>query len=118
MLSVFQNPSLASLAGRESVPCGVLVVLELLDESAAPPWETKYDMFERVNRQHSIYRFQQREIAAENKMSPDEAIIARTKRVAAEHQQHGDHFRQDQARDRERAINRQREAMDLLGWKQ
>lgn len=105
------DPALINFAGRESVPCGVLVTLGLLDESEAPPWETKYDRLEGVHRQHASFMAQQREVNAENMMSPDQARIARTKRFAAENQQRSDQFRQDVARDRERILNRQREAV-------
>ncbi len=44
-------------------------------------------------------------------MSPDQARIARTKRLAAENQQRSEQFRQDQGRERECAIKRQREAI-------
>ncbi|KAK4690491.1 hypothetical protein P7C71_g6312, partial [Lecanoromycetidae sp. Uapishka_2] len=105
------DPSLINLAGRESIPCGVLVTLDLLDESEAPPWETKYDPFERTQQHHSFFVAQQREIAAENRMSPDQARTARTKRLAAENQQRMDQVRQDLTQNRERAATRQREAI-------
>lgn len=105
------DPTLISLAGRESVPCGVLVTLGLLKESEAPPWETKYDRSEISHRHHSFFMTQQREMAAENMMSPDQARIARTKRLAAETQQRRDQFLQETGRDRERATNRKREAI-------
>ncbi len=105
------DPSLISLASRESIPCGVLVTLGLLDESEAPPWETKYDRLEFAHRHHSDFLTRQREIDAENKMSPAQANIARTKRLAAEMQQRGDQVRMDMQRDRERRATRQREAI-------
>ena len=105
------DPSLTSLASRESIPCGVLVTLGLLDESEAPSWETKYDRFEYAQRPHSDFRTRQRDIDAENKMSPDEAIRARTKRFAAEMEQRLDRARMDMQRDRERRATRQREAI-------
>jgi hypothetical protein len=77
------DPSLISLAGRESVPRGVLVTLQLLDESEAPPWETKYDRVRSGAAAHSTFLAQQRNISVENMMSPDQARIARTKRLAA-----------------------------------
>lgn len=80
------DTSLINLADRETVPCGVLVIPDLLAESEAPPWETKYDRFEAVQQHNSTFLAQQREIAAENMMSPDQARIARTKRLAAENQ--------------------------------
>ena len=105
------DPSLISLATRDTVPCGVLVTLGLLDESEAPPWETKYDRFEFAQRHHSEFLTRQREIASENKMSPDQAAIARSKRLAAEMQQTHDHMRMDMERDRERRVKQQREAV-------
>ena len=105
------NPSLINLAIRDTVPCGVLVTLGLLDESEAPPWETKYDRLEFANRHHSNFLTRQREIAAENKMSPEMASIARAKRLAAELQQFHDESRMDMERDRERRVKRQREAV-------
>ena len=105
------DPSLTSLASRESIPCGVLVTLGLLDESKAPPWETKYDRSENAHRFQSDILTRNREINAENKMSPDQANIARTKRLAAEMQQRMDRARMDMQRDRERRATRQREAI-------
>lgn len=105
------DPSLTTLASRESIPCGVLVTLGLLDESEAPAWETKYDGYENAHRHHSDFLTRQREIDAENKMSPDQANIARTKRLATERQQMMDRARMDMHRDRERRATRQREAI-------
>ena len=105
------DPSLTILAGRESIPCGVLVTLGLLDENEAPAWETKYDRFESAHRHHSDFLTRQREIDAENKMSPDQANIARSKRLATEMQQRMDRARMDMQRDRERRATRQREAI-------
>ena len=105
------DPSLISLASRESIPCGVLVTLGLLDESEAPPWETKYDQFEFAHRHHSEFLTRQREMHAENQMSPDQANIARMKRLAAETQQRLDRVHMDMQRDRERRATRQREAV-------
>ena len=102
---------LLTLASRESIPCGVLVLLGLVDENNAPPWETKYNRNEKIHAQHSAFLVQQQKIAAESKMSPDQARIARTARVAAELQQRTDEFGQKAAQERERAHNRQREAI-------
>ena len=105
------DPSLTTLASRESIPCGVLVTLGLLDESEAPAWETKYDGFENAHRHHSDFLTRQREIQAENKMSPEQANIARTKRLATEMQQMMDRTRIDMQQVRERKATRQREAI-------
>ena len=105
------DPSLTILASRESIPCGVLVTLGLLDESEAPAWETKYDEFENAHRHHSDFLIRQRELEAENKMSPDQANIARSRRVATERYQMMDRVRVDMQRDRERRATRQREAI-------
>ena len=105
------DSSLTILASRESIPCGVLVTLGLLDESEAPAWETKYDGFENAHRHHSDFLTRQREIQAENKMSPEQADIARTKRRATEMQQMMDRTRIDMQQVRERKATRQREAI-------
>lgn len=73
--------------------------------------ETKYDRLEFAQRHHSEFLTRQREIASENKMSPDQAAVARSKRLAAEMQQTHDHVRMDRKRDRERSVKRQREAV-------
>ncbi|KAL9098164.1 MAG: hypothetical protein Q9163_006123 [Psora crenata] len=105
------EPSIITLAGRDSIPCGVLVMLGLLAESDAPPWETKYDQFEKVKRMSSNAMTRQRAIQAESMMSDQQALIARTSREVAERQRAGEEFLEGVARDRERAIKRKREAV-------
>ena len=105
------DQSLISLATRDTVPCGVLVTLGLLDESEAPPWETKYDRFEYAQRHQQDFLSRQREMSAENMMSPDQASIARAKRQAAEMQKNMERARTDMERERERRVKRQREAV-------
>ncbi|KAL2043745.1 hypothetical protein N7G274_003264 [Stereocaulon virgatum] len=103
--------SLISLATRDTIPCGVLVTLGLLDEREAPPWETKYDPFEFTGRNHSEFLARSRELAAESQMRPDQAAIARSKRMAAETHQTFDKMRKDMERETERRVKRQREAV-------
>ena len=105
------DPALSALAARESVPCGVLVVLGLLDESQAPPWETKYDQNEFHRQFVADAMAEQREIAAERMMSPDQRAIAKTKREATKSQRFFDRSIQNSQRQKQRMNQRQREAV-------
>ena len=62
------DPSLKILATRETIPCGVLVLLNIMQESDAPTWETKYDGQEDLRSHHSRFLAQSRAIAAEKMM--------------------------------------------------
>ena len=61
--------SLKVLAAREIIPCGVLVLHEIIAESDAPTWETKYDQHEEHHMFHARFLAQQRAITAENMMT-------------------------------------------------
>ena len=105
------DPVHCDLSKRDSMPCGVLVMLGILDENDAPPWETKYDPFEKVNRLHSSSMAQQRAIRAEGLMSQEQSSIARKTRLEAERQQMTEDFRADLQRNNDRAAKRRREAI-------
>lgn len=103
-------PSLHSLATKDTVPCGVLVLLGLLAAELAPDWETKYDPLEDSRAHHNNFLAKQRSIAAERMMSGEQARIARVAREAAELHKMGEDFRARIARQRERETRREREA--------
>ncbi|MCJ1280360.1 hypothetical protein MMC21_008187 [Puttea exsequens] len=105
------DPWLISLAIRDTIPCGVLVTLGLLDESETPEWETKYNRDESAYRSHARFVASSREMMAEAKMPPEQARLAREKRQMAESQAFHDQCADDRARDRERRIKRRREAI-------
>ncbi|MCJ1465526.1 hypothetical protein MMC07_004144 [Pseudocyphellaria aurata] len=102
--------SLRALSAKDTIPCGVLVLLGLLAEHEAPDWETKYDSFEEAQRQHNSFLAKQRAINAERMMTEDQARIARIAREAEERARFGEEHRERMARQRERAERREREA--------
>lgn len=103
-------PSLYSLATKDTIPCGVLVLLGLLAADSAPDWETEYDPLEDSRAHHNNFLAKQRSIAAERMMGAEQARAARVAREAAELHQMGEDFRARIARQRERETRREREA--------
>jgi hypothetical protein len=76
-----------SFARKETVPCGVLVLLRVVDESATPEWATKYedhgaqlDAFARRTRE------QREAMMAEAKMPPAQRAQAARERAMRENQ--------------------------------
>lgn len=102
--------SLYSLALKDTIPCGVLVLLGLLDQSEAPDWETKYDPAEDSRSHHHNFLARQRSIASERMMTGENARIARIARESEELHRTGEEFRARLARQREREDKREREA--------
>lgn len=104
------SPSLRALSAKDTIPCGVLVLLGLLAEHEAPDWETKYDSFEEIERHQNSFLARQRAIAAERMMTEDQARIARIARETEERARFGEEHRARMARQREREGRREREA--------
>ncbi|MCJ1450129.1 hypothetical protein MMC28_000458 [Mycoblastus sanguinarius] len=105
------DPSISSLSTRDTVPCGVLVVLRLLPEGDVPPWETKYDPNEFGKRQTANFLASCRAADAERMMSPDQARIAKMTRQTAELHRMTSDRQESMERERERSVLRQREAI-------
>ncbi|KAG7286140.1 hypothetical protein NEMBOFW57_008443 [Staphylotrichum longicolle] len=93
-------------ARKETVPCGVLVVLGVVDEDATPEWATRYDADH--GKQLDAFARRSREqraaIEAENRMPPAQKAAAMRERVMRENQQ-----RLDEMRDKAREQNQRRE---------
>lgn len=77
-----------TFARKETVPCGVLVLLRVVDESATPEWATKFedhgaslDLFARRHRE------QREAMAAEAKLPPAQRAQAVSQRTMKENQQ-------------------------------
>lgn len=103
-------PFLHGLAMKDTIPCGVLVLLGILEEHEAPDWATKYDPAEEGQRMHNNFLAKNRAMAAERMMTGEQARIARRAREAEEMHRVGEEFRARMARQRERAERREREA--------
>ena len=104
-------PSIYSLAIKDTIPCGVLVLLDLmLADEEAPDWDTKYDPAEDGLAHHQHFLARQRSLAAERMMTGEQARIAKATREAEELHRVGEEFRARMARQREREERREREA--------
>lgn len=78
-----------AFARRETVPCGVLVLLGVVDESATPDWATKYSgdhaaQLDRFSRRHQEQRAA---MAAEARLPPAERERAARERMMRETEQ-------------------------------
>jgi hypothetical protein len=77
-------PSLLNFASKLSIPCGVLVLLNLMDDKDTPPWQTHYDQaaerFELLEQHQRSSMLRQ----AEKAMKHAQAAAARASREAEE----------------------------------
>ena len=105
------DESLEPLALRETMPCGVLVMHGILGEADAPSWETKYDPFEDLHAGHSNFLEERRAEQAEKLLPPAQQEAARRSRLMARATKQGDDFRAKMQRDKDRKMNRAREAI-------
>lgn len=104
--------SIRLLSAKESIPCGVMVLLGLLNDADTPTWATQYDPHEDVSRQHSRFIAQSRQLAAERLFTPAQAEAARATRQNEERFAIADEFQARQRRDKEREIKRKMEALN------
>ncbi|KAI0846151.1 hypothetical protein F5Y00DRAFT_244655, partial [Daldinia vernicosa] len=95
-----------TFARRDSMPCGVLVLLGVVDESQTPEWATNYnvqeedrELFYRRSADHRVA------VMAELKMAPPQREIAIQERTRREMNQN-----MQDMRDRSRLENQRREA--------
>lgn len=79
---------ISNFARKETVPCGVLVLLGLVEESQTPEWATSYDQHQET---HELFvrRSTEENLArqAESRMSPAERQVAASIRMQRETQQ-------------------------------
>ncbi|KAI3320192.1 hypothetical protein HD806DRAFT_506744 [Xylariaceae sp. AK1471] len=106
-----------AFARRDTVPCGVLEILGVVDSSMTPQWATKLDdpfsyheAFSRRCREQSIA------MAAEAKMAPAQAQIAARQRKDLEIMQRMNEMRDQSRRDAQNRETRRHEALQSPKW--
>ncbi|RMZ83809.1 hypothetical protein DV738_g1026, partial [Chaetothyriales sp. CBS 135597] len=77
--------SILSISRRDSVPCGIMVVLGLLPEDRAPQWSsqpsrTEYNAAKVARKQHERFMMDVEAMRLEASMPPEQARIARVNR--------------------------------------
>jgi len=104
-------PSLITLALTPAVPVGVLVLLGLIPEADAPAIFTTYDPMEQTRLMSQKMMARSQKISVENRMPPAQAAAARMQRESEERNALHQEFMDRNRRERERAENRDREAL-------
>ncbi|KAK1832375.1 hypothetical protein QBC39DRAFT_69333 [Podospora conica] len=102
---------------RDTVPCGVLVVLGVVDEAATPEWETRHDdqgpALDLFSRRH---REQREAMAAEARMPPAQRAAAARERQVRENQARLDDMKDKMRLQQQRKEARMLEAMQSPRW--
>ncbi|KAH6647471.1 hypothetical protein BKA67DRAFT_539332 [Truncatella angustata] len=108
---------LLTFAGKHTVPCGVLSLLGIVDESNTPQWATRFDGNSDA---HELFVRRQQEqrlaIAAENKMSPEQRQTAIGNRMQTEMYQRMQDMRDKLRLDRQRLEQHELEALQSPKW--
>ncbi|KAH7329595.1 hypothetical protein B0I35DRAFT_47972 [Stachybotrys elegans] len=109
--------AILQFVNKETVPCGILVLLGMVDESETPDWATQHndhmtshELFVRRTREHN------EALAAESRMSPADRQAASAARVRREMQQRMDDMRDKTRMEQQRAEQRVMEAVQSPRW--
>ncbi|KAL7811123.1 hypothetical protein V8C26DRAFT_409269 [Trichoderma gracile] len=106
-----------SFSRKETVPCGVLVLLGMVDESETPEWATKHqdygaslDQFSQRNREQRLA------MEAESRMAPAQREQAVRDRTRKEMEQRMQDMRDKMRTDQQRRDQRAMEALQSPRW--
>ena len=102
---------------KETVPCGILVLLGVVEESATPEWATTYDdEAERRDLQMKKMREQGQAMLREAKLPADQRQAAVRERMMKANDDWMEERRAQQRRDAQRAETRMLEALQSPKW--
>ena len=102
---------------KETIPCGILVLLGIVEESATPEWATKYDdEAERRDLQMKKLREQGQAMLREGKLPADQRQAAVRERMMKANDDWMEERRAQQRRDAQRAETRMLEALQSPKW--
>ncbi|KAK7991744.1 hypothetical protein PG996_013242 [Apiospora saccharicola] len=107
-----------AFARRDTVPCGILVLLGVVDDAATPEWATtQHNAFEE---QHEAFvrrnNEQQAAMRAESQMAPADRQRAAAQRMERENMQRMQDMRDRMRLDRQRQDTKQSEALQSPKW--
>ncbi|KAH7342923.1 hypothetical protein BKA65DRAFT_505133 [Rhexocercosporidium sp. MPI-PUGE-AT-0058] len=106
-----------AFAKKDTLPCGILVLLGVVEESATPEWATKYDdEEERREAQMRKSREQSKAMMREMHLPPAEKSRAFHDRISKEHDEWRDGLNATRRRDAQRAETRIIEAIQSPKW--
>ena len=114
----YKIPSeILAFAKKDSIPCGILVLLNVVEESATPEWATKYDdEAERREEQMRKLKEQTRAMMKENQLPPDQRAAAIKERNLRTHDDFVESHNAARKRVAQRAETRMVEAIQSPKW--
>lgn len=102
---------------KETIPCGILVLLSIVEESTTPEWATTYDdEAEQRDLQMKKLREQGQAMLRENKLPADQRQAAMRDRMMKANDDWMEERRAQQRRDAQRADTRMLEALQSPKW--
>ncbi|KAI2628651.1 hypothetical protein GGR54DRAFT_355402 [Hypoxylon sp. NC1633] len=106
-----------NFARRDTVPCGILVLLGVVDESQTPEWASKYDPGEEARDTFFKRSAEQRvAVAAEARMAPPQREIAARERMQREMRERMQDMADTSRRNVQRREARTSEALQSPKW--
>jgi hypothetical protein len=114
----YKIPSeILAFAKKDSIPCGVLVLLNVVEESSTPEWATKYDdEAERREEQMRKLKEQTRAMMKEHQLPPDQRAAAIKERNLRTHDDYVESHNAARKRAAQRAETRMVEAIQSPKW--
>jgi hypothetical protein len=110
-------PSTLAFSRKDTVPCGVLVLIDAVPETATPEWATVYnDEEERRELMFSRMRETSNQSMREQSMTPAQRALSQRERHDSFHQNFRDDIQKEARRKRERADARMLEALQSPRW--
>jgi hypothetical protein len=106
-----------AFAKKDSIPCGILVLLDVVEQSAAPEWATQYDD-EGEKREEQMRRLkeQNKAMMKENQLPPDQKAAAIRERNLKTHDDYMESQNAIRRRNAQRAETRMVEAIQSPKW--
>lgn len=115
----YKIPSdILAFAKKDSIPCGVLVILDIIEESTTPEWATKYENDEEEQREARIREMKEdsRAMMREQNMTPEERYDSFHERARQKHDNWVASRTAARRREAQRAETRMMEAFTSPKW--
>ncbi|EPE27770.1 hypothetical protein GLAREA_04561 [Glarea lozoyensis ATCC 20868] len=111
------SPEILSFAKKDTIPCGIMVLLSVVAEDLTPEWSTQYnDAEEEREASFRQMRENSRALMNETSLSPADRAKAAAERQMRTHDQYVDKMNAKRRRDAQRAETRIVEALQSPKW--
>jgi hypothetical protein len=111
-------PEILAFSKKDTIPCGVLVLLGIVEESATPEWATKYDNDDAEEREARLRQLSDdsRAMMRENQLPPNQRAAAFHERSRKRHDDWVAGLNAARRREAQRADTRTVEALTSPKW--